>query len=148
MGAALVFNVNATPAQTTEAQAFGGNIRAIIPSSAGATQGMQAPTMSIAKTVSTTGLFIAGYAVKQTASIVTQNVSKITGNSHLQKEVNSNIKFAATAVGLFTHPIVTSMALAADGINYAINNFYIDSESKARSAQAQAKAGTLAGRKN
>ncbi len=146
---ALVFNVNATPSQQNDASALsGGNTRSIIPSNASASNGSTAPTMSAAKATSTTGILIAGYTVKQTASLVTSNIGKFTGNSRLQNQVNNNMKFGATIVGLFTHPLMTSLALAADGASYAINTSFELTESRIRSSQAQAMAGTLRGRKN
>ena len=145
---ALVFNVNATPTQVPEATALTNNNKTIIPSSVSATQGTTTPMMSVSKTISTTGVLIAGYAVKQTASLVTSNIGKVTGNSHLQNQVNNNMKFGATIVGLFTHPLATSLALAADGANYAVNTFFVETESRARSAQAQAIAGTTRGMKH
>ncbi len=145
---ALVFNINATPKQTPESTALTNNQKTIIPSTASATQGTTTPTMDAAKTISTTGVLIAGYAIKQSANIITSNVGRLTGNSHLQNQVNANLKFGATMVGLFTHPLMTSLALAADGVNYAINTYYTETESKARSAQAQAIAGTLRGMKH
>lgn len=146
---ALVFNVNATPSQQNDASALsGGNTRSIIPSNASASNGSTAPTMSAAKATSTTGVLIAGYAVKQTASLVTSNIGKVTGNSHLQNQVNIGLKAGATVIGFLKHPVITSFALAADGINYAINTYFTERDDKIRSAQAQAIAGTLRGMKH
>lgn len=145
---ALVFNINSTPTQTPEATALTNNTKTIIPSSASATQGTTTPMMNATRTISTTGVLIAGYAIKQSANLITSNVGRLTGNSHLQNQVNNNLKFGATIVGLFTHPLMTSLALAADGVNYAINTHFTETESRARSAQAQAIAGTMRGMKH
>lgn len=145
---ALVFNINSTPAQAPESAALTNNTKTIIPSTASATQGTTAPMMNATRTISTTGVLIAGYTIKQSANFITSNVGKFTGNSHLQNQVNANLKFGATIVGLFTHPLMTSLALATDGINYAINTYFTETESRARSAQAQAIAGTMRGMKH
>ena len=143
----LVFNVNATPEQTNEAQALS-NKSSIIPSNASATKGMTPPTKSMAQTVSTTGVLVASYAVKQTASMITSNVGRLTGNSHLQNQVNIGMKTGAVVLGLLTHPLATSMALAADGANYAINTYFTERDDKIRASQAAAIAGTLRGMKH
>ena len=146
---ALVFNVNATPSQQNDASALsGGNTRSIIPSNASASNGSTAPTMSAAKATSTTGVLMAGYAIKQTASLVTSNISKLTGSSRLQNNINNSLKFAATIGSLFKHPVVTAIAVGVDGASYAINTSIELTESRIRSSQAQAMAGTLRGRKN
>lgn len=143
----LVFNVNATtPQQSTEAQAIGKG--SLIPNNASATQGMTTPTMGGAKAVSTTGVLVAGYTAKQAYNLVTQNVGRLTGNSHLQNQVNIGMKVGATAVGLMTNPIITSMALAFDGINYGINTYFTERDDKIRASQARAIAGTMKGMKH
>lgn len=145
---ALVFNINEKPTQSPESTALSNNTKTLIPSNVSATQGIASPTMNAGQTISTAGVLMAGYAVKQTANLITTNIGRLTGNSHLQNQVNNNLKFGATVVGLFTHPIMTSLALAADGASYAMNTFFVENESRARAAQAQAMAGTLRGRKN
>lgn len=145
--AAIVFNINSAPNQTTDASALSGNTNELISSSANATNGLKAPVKSATNLTSTTGLFLALNVAKQASTLVTSNVGKITGNSHFQNQVNTGLKVVATAVGLATHPIMTSIALAFDGANYAINNYFYEREDRIRSAQAQAIAGTLRGRK-
>lgn len=146
--AALVFEINATPAQANDAQALSNNSTSIVPSTAGAKQGITAPVKDVSKITNTTGVLIAGYTIKQAAGLITSNVGRLTGNSHLQNQVNNAMKLGATAVGLFTHPIMTSLALAVDGINYGINSYFTERDDKIRASQAQAIAGTLRGRKN
>ncbi len=145
---AVVINVNAVQ-QQTESEALTGKTNTIIPANAGVNQGVASAgkALNTKNIVSTGGLFIAASIGKQAFSMVTSNVGRVSGNSHLQNQVNTNLKLAATAVGLFTHPVITGIALAADGINYAIDTYFTERNDRVKSAQAQAIAGTVRGRK-
>ncbi len=143
---AVIINVNAVQ-QAPNSESVNNNNNSIIPSNAGVGVGATSKAMDVKGVVSTTGLFIAANVGKQAFNLVTSNIGKITGNSHLQDQVNIGLKTVGYAIGFATHPVITSIALGVEGVSTAINNYFEQSESKAKSAQMQMMAGTLRGRK-
>lgn len=143
---AIVFNINANPSQQTNSVVS--STQAIKPTNLASGDSLSGQTLKASKISDTTALFLTLNVAKQASNLITQNVGKITGNSHFQNNVNIALKAGALSIGFATHPIMTSIAFAFDGANYAINNYFKEREDKIRSAQASAIAGTLRGRKN
>lgn len=144
---AVVFNVVASAEQQTDASALSGS-KGVISSNASANKGLVDNSVTSGKIGNTIGIGIALNTIKQTSTLITSNAGKITGNSHLQNQINNGMKLGGLLVGAVTHPVLTLTAAGIDYGNYAVNKFFVETEDKFRSSQAQAIAGTLKGRKN
>ncbi len=143
---AVVINVNAVQ-QAPNNEGTQTTTNNVIPSNASVDVGTTTKAMSIKNIASTTGLFVAGAMIKNTASLITSNVGKWSGNSHLQSQVNNGLKLGATVIGLATHPIITGIALGADFANYAVDKYITEKESSYQSYTNSLIAGTVRGRK-